>query len=124
MLGESAGDAFLRRERAQRGLRIAERDAVLVVPRDVERLPVAIEPERPAAYVKFESMVLGSFMDSMMPKDADSAYGGGMAGGMWKSMRLMIVCSVAEMMRGPPGVRCSCTAGAGWGAPARPSGAG
>ena len=38
------------------------------------------------SYVKFESMVLGSFVQSMMPKNTDSVYGGGMAGDMWQSM--------------------------------------
>ncbi|MBE7184374.1 MAG: rod-binding protein [Methylobacterium mesophilicum] len=35
---------------------------------------------------KFEAMVLGTFMETLLPKDTESAYGGGMAGGMWKSL--------------------------------------
>ena len=41
--------------------------------------------ERTENHVKFEAMVLGSFMESMLPKE-NPVYGGGMAGGMWKSM--------------------------------------
>lgn len=37
-------------------------------------------------YVKFESMVLGSFVQSMLPKNADSVYGGGLSGDMWQSL--------------------------------------
>lgn len=39
----------------------------------------------PKAYVKFEGMVLQTFLQSMMPDDA-SVYGEGMSGGMWKSL--------------------------------------
>ncbi|MGE0500381.1 MAG: rod-binding protein [Rhizobiaceae bacterium] len=38
------------------------------------------------SYEKFESMVLGSFLQTMMPKDTESVYGGGIAGEMWQSM--------------------------------------
>jgi len=37
-------------------------------------------------FVKFEAMVLGSFIQSMLPQEAGEAYGGGFAGDMWKSM--------------------------------------
>lgn len=35
---------------------------------------------------KFEAAVLQTFISSMMPKNAESVYGKGMAGDMWKSM--------------------------------------
>ncbi|NBN79358.1 hypothetical protein GWI72_13860 [Microvirga tunisiensis] len=35
---------------------------------------------------KFEAMILQQFVDGMMPDDAASVYGAGMAGSMWKSM--------------------------------------
>lgn len=38
------------------------------------------------ANVKFEAMVLGSFMENMMPKQAEAVYGGGLAGDMWQSL--------------------------------------
>jgi hypothetical protein len=38
------------------------------------------------SYVDFEAMVLQSFVQSMMPKEAEQVYGEGMAGDMWKSM--------------------------------------
>lgn len=40
----------------------------------------------PEAFVKFEAMVLQTFLQSILPKDAETVYGGGMAGEMWKSM--------------------------------------
>jgi Rod binding domain-containing protein len=39
----------------------------------------------PEAFKKFEAMVLQTFLQSMLPKDAEAVYGGGMAGDMWKS---------------------------------------
>jgi Rod binding domain-containing protein len=36
--------------------------------------------------VKFEGMVLGSFIKSMLPEDTQTVYGGGMAGDMWRSL--------------------------------------
>ncbi|WP_112664680.1 rod-binding protein [Microvirga flavescens] len=39
-----------------------------------------------AAYEKFEAFVLQTFIESMMPKDADSVFGKGTAGSIWKSM--------------------------------------
>jgi peptidoglycan hydrolase FlgJ len=38
------------------------------------------------ARVDFEAMMLNGFVNEMLPKDASSAYGEGMAGDMWKSM--------------------------------------
>ena len=38
------------------------------------------------AQVDFEAMLLNGFVNEMMPKDAPTAFGGGMAGDMWKSM--------------------------------------
>lgn len=40
----------------------------------------------PETFVRFEAMVLQSFIQSMLPKEADAVYGGGMAGDMWQSM--------------------------------------
>jgi len=37
-------------------------------------------------FVKFEAMVLGNFIQAMLPQEAGDAYGGGFAGDMWKSM--------------------------------------
>lgn len=42
--------------------------------------------ETPASFVRFEAMVLQSFIQNMLPKDAEAVYGKGMAGDMWKSM--------------------------------------
>lgn len=45
-------------------------------------------PEAPdrAAFVRFEAMVMQSFIESMLPSEAGSVYGEGLAGDMWKSM--------------------------------------
>ena len=36
--------------------------------------------------VKFEGMVLQTFIGSILPKDTDSVFGSGLAGDMWRSM--------------------------------------
>ncbi len=40
----------------------------------------------PEAFARFEAMVLQSFIQTMLPKDTESVYGGGLAGEMWQSM--------------------------------------
>lgn len=51
----------------------------------------------PEASKKFEAMVLQTFIGSMMPKNAESTYGQGIAGEMWKSqMAEKIADVVAE----------------------------
>jgi len=40
----------------------------------------------PDAFARFEAMVLQSFIQTMLPEDTESVYGGGMAGEMWQSM--------------------------------------
>lgn len=37
-------------------------------------------------FQRFEAMVLQNFIDTMLPSNADSAYGGGMAGDMWRGL--------------------------------------
>lgn len=44
--------------------------------------------------VKFEAMVLQSFVEAMLPEDAGSVYGTGMSGDMWKSMMAEQVAGV------------------------------
>lgn len=38
------------------------------------------------AYRKFEALVLGSFIQTMLPDNTESVYGGGLSGDMWKSI--------------------------------------
>jgi len=38
------------------------------------------------AYQQFEAFILQSFVESMLPKDAEATFGKGTAGGIWKSM--------------------------------------
>lgn len=46
----------------------------------------ASKAETPASFVRFEAMVLQSFIQNMLPKDTETVYGKGLAGDMWKSM--------------------------------------
>ncbi|MEZ5811898.1 MAG: rod-binding protein [Rhizobiaceae bacterium] len=48
--------------------------------------PAADVRQPASAAVKFEGMVLKTFIESMLPDKAESTYGSGLAGGMWKSM--------------------------------------
>ena len=51
--------------------------------------PLGRTAERPAeaeTYKRFEAMVLQTFVANMLPKNAESVYGAGMSGDMWKSM--------------------------------------
>ena len=38
------------------------------------------------SFKKFEAMVLQTFIQNMLPKDAESVYGSGVSGDMWKSL--------------------------------------
>jgi len=42
--------------------------------------------ETPETYRKFEAMVLSTFVQSMLPKEAGAVYGEGLSGDMWKSL--------------------------------------
>lgn len=53
--------------------------------RDNSRLHATDKKNVPESYRKFESMVLGSFLKSMMP-DSDEIYGKGATGEIWKGM--------------------------------------
>ncbi len=46
----------------------------------------ASETSSPDAFKRFEAMVLQTFVQNMLPKDAENVYGKGVAGDMWKSM--------------------------------------
>ncbi len=58
VVGKATGDAFFRRKPANRRGGIAERNAVLVVPRDIEGLAVPFEPERPAPFARDHAKAL------------------------------------------------------------------
>lgn len=40
----------------------------------------------PETFVRFEAMVLQTFIQSMLPKQTEAVYGNGMAGEMWQSL--------------------------------------
>ncbi|HEV7253121.1 MAG TPA: rod-binding protein [Mesorhizobium sp.] len=62
--------------------------------------PAEVAPE---AFRRFEAMVLSQFVEAMLPKDADAAYGGGLAGDMWRGLAAeKIADEVAE--RGGVGI--------------------
>lgn len=44
------------------------------------------DTKAPDSFKRFEAMVLQTFIQNMMPKEAENVYGKGMAGDMWKSM--------------------------------------
>ena len=48
--------------------------------------PAAGPTATPETFRRFEAMVLQTFIQSMLPEDASSVYGQGMAGEMWQSM--------------------------------------
>jgi Rod binding domain-containing protein len=48
--------------------------------------PASQADATPETYRKFEGMVLATFVQSMLPKQADAVYGEGMSGDMWKSL--------------------------------------
>ncbi|HTV71437.1 MAG TPA: rod-binding protein [Rhizobiaceae bacterium] len=41
---------------------------------------------KPDTFVKFEAMVMQSFIQTMLPQETASVYGGGLAGDMWKGL--------------------------------------
>lgn len=45
-----------------------------------------VDARKAAAYEAFEAMTLRGVVETMLPKNAESVYGGGLAGDMWKSM--------------------------------------
>jgi len=76
--------------------------AASVSPRTAFRseAPAGVAPE---AFRRFEAMVLSQFVEAMLPEQADAAYGGGLAGDMWRSLAAeKIAAEVAE--RGGVGI--------------------
>lgn len=47
---------------------------------------LSVVPRQDDPYQQFEAFILQSFIESMMPKDSESVFGKGTAGGIWKSM--------------------------------------
>lgn len=46
----------------------------------------ALRRSQPETFVKFEGMVLQTFVQSMLPSQAENVFGSGVAGEMWKSL--------------------------------------
>ncbi len=71
---------------------------------DMRGAPVASRAasgQAPEAYQKFEAMVLQTFLQSMLPQDAENVYGAGIAGDMWKSF---LAQELARQMAGAGGI--------------------
>ena len=54
-----------------------------------ERTPEGVSAaasKQTEAFRQFESFILQSFIETMLPKNAESVFGSGTAGGVWKSM--------------------------------------
>jgi hypothetical protein len=70
---------------------------------------------RDPAFVEFEAMVLQTFVQSLLPKDAASVFGRGTAGEVWKSM---LAEQIAREIARSGGIGIADRAGAG-GSPVR-----
>lgn len=68
---------------------------------------------------KFESFVLQSFIQEMMPDEASQVYGSGVAGDFWKSM---MAEKIAEQVAAAGGIGLADTVRQGQHAPVRPTG--
>lgn len=78
-------------EAARQKLRAKAADATFEVPEAIpSRVSIRNGETRPAsepkAYAQFEAMVLQTFFESILPKEMDTFYGGGLSGDMWRSM--------------------------------------
>lgn len=82
---EPASIDAARAELARRGAASATANAVFSVGGAPGDSTTRAKPT-PETFVRFESMVMQSFIQSMLPKEADAVYGGGMAGDMWQSL--------------------------------------
>ena len=87
-VARAANPADIQQARAQ----LTQRTATTAEHFSVSNAPVLSRtttkgtPEAPAENFKhFEAMVLQTFIQNMLPKDAEGVYGKGLAGDMWKS---------------------------------------
>lgn len=75
--------------------RLARMSAEAAVRSDAARATRVLgKREVPETFRKFEGMVLQTFIQSMMPKEAESVYGSGLAGDMWKSFMATEIANV------------------------------
>lgn len=81
----AAADARAKLQKIAAGASAVGFDAPMLPPQRADPKQAA-RAAPPKAYVKFEGMVLQTFLQSMMPNDAGSVYGDGMSGDMWKSL--------------------------------------
>jgi flagellar protein FlgJ len=82
---EPSGVQAARAELAKRGGRVAT-GASFSMGETQQSGRAAEPPASPNSFKRFEAMVLQTFIQNMMPQDAEAVYGKGIAGDMWKSM--------------------------------------
>lgn len=65
---------------------VADPDAAFEAARAKAKSVAVARPEAARAYEGFEAMALATFVESMLPDDAETVFGTGSAGDIWKSM--------------------------------------
>jgi flagellar protein FlgJ len=85
---EPAGIEAARAELARRGGSVAAGAAAAFSLGDMRNAaaPATGPGKSPDTFKRFEAMVLETFIQNMLPKNAENVYGKGVAGDMWKSM--------------------------------------
>ena len=74
-----------RAQLAQRS-RATSASGVFSLTEAIANRPASNTTEATEPFKRFEAMVLQTFIQNMLPKDAGTVYGKGMAGDMWKSL--------------------------------------
>ena len=84
---EPAGIEAARAKLARRGGAVGEATAAFSLGgMRSSAVPETEHGKSPDTFKRFEAMVLETFIQNMLPKDAENVYGKGVAGDMWKSM--------------------------------------
>jgi peptidoglycan hydrolase FlgJ len=83
---EPAGVEAARAQLARRGGAVGGAAAFSLGDMRSSAAPEADQTKSPDTFKRFEAMVLETFIQNMLPKNAENVYGKGVAGDMWKSM--------------------------------------
>lgn len=83
---EPAGVEAARAQLARRGSAVGGAAAFSIVDMRNSAAPETGPAKSPDTFKRFEAMVLETFVQNMLPKNAENVYGKGVAGDMWKSM--------------------------------------
>jgi Rod binding domain-containing protein len=82
---EPAGIEAARAQLARRGGAVGGAAAAFSLG-DMRHAPEDVQAKSPDTFKRFEAMVLETFIQNMLPNNAENVYGKGVAGDMWKSM--------------------------------------